>query len=798
MNEQYEKSLTKLELDKVLAMLSDHAASQAAKDRCLAVRPSTDADEIRHLLDETSAACACITVKGSPSFGGLYDVGASLDRADRGGCLSPEELLRIAAVLKSARQTKAYSEGEGRSAQEPSVLDVYFQQITTNKYLEERIFTSILSKDEIADAASSELASIRRRIRQQSAKIRESLQKIITSPSYAKILQEPIVTIRSDRFVVPVKAECKSQLPGLVHDVSSSGSTYFIEPMSAVNGNNELRELFMAERKEIERILAELSAEAAGHREQIKLDYDVLLDLECIFARARLSFAMRAICPEVRTDGQLNLIRARHPLITGKTVVPISVRLGSDFDTLIITGPNTGGKTVTLKTIGLLTLMAECGLHIPADDGSAINVYEQVFADIGDEQSIEQSLSTFSAHMKTIVNILDEADGDSLVLFDELGAGTDPVEGAALAIAVIEHVRARGAKVAATTHYAELKTFAMTTAGVENASCEFDVETLCPTYKLLIGIPGKSNAFAISARLGLDPRVIETAKQQMDAESIRFEDVLTQLEIKRQQLEKEKEEIDRLHAKQEEDSRRAREFRAQMERAKENARSRGEAEAKRILADAKSAADAAFRELDELRKAQKKQLDAQAMNEKRVEIVSELNAARERAGVRDESREPIPAPSRPIRAGDLVEIPGTNRPAEVTAVKGDRLVLKAGVLSMTVKNDEVRLIEDDERAAMKKPSVPASPTRRILNTAAAARELDLRGMETLEAESVLENYLDAARRAHLETVTIIHGKGTGALRAAVQQSLRKNKAVKSYRLGRYGEGESGVTVVELK
>ena len=540
MNEQYEKSLTKLELDKVLAMLSDHAASQAAKERCLAIRPSTDADEIRHLLDETSAACACITVKGSPSFGGLYDVGASLDRADRGGCLSPEELLRIAAVLKSARQTKAYSEGEGRSAQESSVLDVYFQQITTNKYLEERIFTSILSKDEIADAASSELASIRRKIRQQSSKIRESLQKIITSPSYAKILQEPIVTIRSDRFVVPVKAECKSQLPGLVHDVSASGSTYFIEPMSAVNGNNELRELFMAERKEIERILAELSAEAAGHREQIKLDYDVLLQLECIFARARLSFAMRAICPEVRTDGQLNLIRARHPLITGKTVVPISVRLGSDFDTLIITGPNTGGKTVTLKTIGLLTLMAECGLHIPADDGSAINVYEQVFADIGDEQSIEQSLSTFSSHTKNIVEILKVCDKDSLVLFDELCAGTDPAEGAALAISIIEFCRKCGAGVAATTHYAELKLYAMRTSGVMNASCEFNVETLQPTYRLLIGVPGKSNAFAISKRLGIDEAILEQARSLVSQNDVNFEDVLTQLDQQRQEMEKER------------------------------------------------------------------------------------------------------------------------------------------------------------------------------------------------------------------------------------------------------------------
>ena len=803
MNEQYEKSLTKLELDKVLAMLSDHAASQAAKDRCLAVRPSTDADEIRHLLDETSAACACITVKGSPSFGGLYDVGASLDRADRGGCLSPEELLRIAAVLKSARQTKAYSEGEGRSAQEPGVLDVYFQQITTNKYLEERIFTSILSKDEIADAASSELASIRRRIRQQSAKIRESLQKIITSPSYAKILQEPIVTIRSDRFVVPVKAECKSQLPGLVHDVSSSGSTYFIEPMSAVNGNNELRELFMAERKEIERILAELSAEAAGHREQIKLDYDVLLDLECIFARARLSFAMRAICPEVRTDGQLNLIRARHPLITGKTVVPISVRLGSDFDTLIITGPNTGGKTVTLKTLGLLCLMAQCGLHIPAGDQSAVQVFDRVLADVGDEQSIEQSLSTFSAHMANTVEILKLADEKSLILFDELGAGTDPVEGAALAIAIIQDVRRKGALTAATTHYAELKTFAMTTAGVENASCEFDVQTLRPTYRLLIGIPGKSNAFAISRRLGLDESVIEDAKAQMDNESVRFEDVLTQLEEKRQRLEKAQNEADRLWRQREEDARKARTFREQMEKARDNARSKGEADARRIVQQAQRQADQVFAELDELRKQQQRS-DYQAVNDRKSDIRRRLNEAETALHQRDEDTEPVPAPSRPIAVGDTVELAGVRTGAAVLAVNGDgTLLLQAGKMKMTVKAAQVRLLETAEEIEKKKKQSAAAQQRSgpavSINTGArASAELDIRGLETLEAESVVENYLDAASRSKLGTVTIIHGKGTGALRAAVHQLLKKNKQVKSFRLGRYGEGEAGVTVVELK
>ena len=794
MNEQYEKSITKLELDKVLALLADQASSQAAKERCMALRPLDDADEIRRKLEETSAACACITVKGSPGFGGLYDVGASLDRAYRGGCLSQEELLRIAAVLKSARQTKSYAEGEGKSAQEPSVLDIYFQQLTTNKYLEERIFNSILSKDEIADAASSELASIRRKIRQQSSRIRESLQKIITSPAYAKILQEPIVTIRSDRFVVPVKAECKGQLPGLVHDVSSSGSTYFIEPMSAVNGNNELRELFMAERKEIERILAELSAEAADHRAQIKLDYDVLLDLECVFARGRLSFAMKAICPEVRTDGQLNLIRARHPLITGKTVVPISVRLGSDFDTLIITGPNTGGKTVTLKTIGLLTLMAECGLHIPADDGSAINVYEHVFADIGDEQSIEQSLSTFSSHTKNIVEILKVCDRDSLILFDELCAGTDPAEGAALAIAIIEFCRKCGAGVAATTHYAELKLYAMRTQGVMNASCEFNVETLQPTYRLLIGVPGKSNAFAISRRLGLDDAILEQARSLVSQNDVNFEDVLSQLDQQRQEMEKAKEEAERLRRETEKQKEKSDEYYAQIKLEKEKAAQQARREAQYIIDDARRAADAVYEELKQLRKQAKNGAFVPGSNEKQAELRRSLNEAEQKMQPQREQKARLEA-TRAIRVGDTVELIKLGTKATVLAINKDGSYrLRAGIMQVTAKPDEVYLLENETQNAAKK--VIAGKVREL--KAAAQPELDIRGMAVDEALPVLDNFLDAAYMGNLPNVRIIHGKGTGILRAAVQDELRRCKYVKSFRLGVYGEGESGVTIVEFK
>ncbi len=774
MNELYEKSLHKLELDKVLCLLADQACSASGKEQCLKTQPLSDADEIRLLQKQTSAACRMITLKGSPGLAGVSDVGASVDRAVRGGCLSPEELLRVAGVLKCARQAKAYADGEGME----NDLNVFFAQITPNKYLEERIFTSIVSKDELADAASPELASIRRKIRRQSVAIREGLQKIITSPTYAKFLQEPIVTIRSDRFVVPVKAECKGSIPGLVHDVSSSGSTFFIEPMQAVNGNNALRELFVEERKEIERILTELSGEVAGHREHLAINYTVLTQLDCIFARAKLSFAMKATEPEIRTDGRLELKRARHPLITGKTVVPISVRLGSDFDTLIITGPNTGGKTVTLKTLGLLTLMAECGLHIPADDGSFVSVFDRVLADIGDEQSIEQSLSTFSSHMKNIVDILKICDDSTLILFDELCAGTDPAEGAALAISLIEFCRKCGSKIAATTHYAELKLYAMRTNGVINASCEFNVETLQPTYRLLIGIPGKSNAFAISKKLGLDDAILEDARSMVSQNDVNFEDVLNQLEQQRQQMEQA-----RLEAEQ---------LRLETEKAAAQARK----EAQSIIDDARRTANEVYEELKQLRKQAQGGAFVPGSNEKQANLRHALNEAETKLQGQKQQQQPArPAPTRAIRVGDTVELLKLGTKATVLALNKDGTYqLQAGIMKVNAKPDEVYLLENETKTKAKK--IIEGKVREL--KAAAQPELDLRGMAADEAIILLDNFLDSAYMGNLPTARIIHGKGTGVLRAAVHDELRRCKYVKSFRLGVYGEGESGVTIVEFK
>ena len=797
MSELFDKSIRTLELPRVLALLSDQAVSAEARERALRVRPETETEEVLRLLDQTDAARTMIGLHGSPSFSGVRPVAEALERADRGGALNNRELLIIADLLTAARRAREYFNAD---AAEKTAIDHLFLSLHGNRFLEEKIKRCLPDEDTVADAASSELADIRRHMRAAQAKSRQILQKIISSPTYGKILQETIITQRDGRFVVPVKAEHKGDLPGLVHDVSATGATLFVEPMGVVQANNESVELEAKEQKEIERILAELSAEAAAHREDIQWDYDTLVHLDLIFARGQLSYRMNGVRPEIRRDGAIHLRKARHPLLDPKKAVPIDLELGESFDTLVITGPNTGGKTVSLKTLGLLTLMVQCGLHIPAADRSAVSVYERVLADIGDEQSIEQSLSTFSAHMVNIVAILKEADRRSLVLFDELGAGTDPVEGAALAIAVIQQVRQAGARVAATTHYAELKTFAMTTAGVENASCEFDVETLSPTYRLLIGIPGKSNAFAISQRLGLPETVITAAKEQMNGESVRFEDVLTQLEAKRQALEKREQEAERLYRQREEDARKAREFREQMERAKENARSRGEAEAKRILRDARTAADQVFSELSEMRKAQAKAERSMNENEARAALRRRLNEAEEAVSKRDARQEPIPKPSRPIRKGDLVELPGVKTPAEVVSVGSDGMLqLKAGILKMKARADEVRLIEDDERAARKKqPPVPIRQSAGRALRSSAARELDIRGLETLEAEGVVENFLSAAVMGKLETVVIIHGKGTGALRKAVHDILRRNKAVKSFRLGVYGEGESGVTVVTLK
>ena len=790
MSTLYEKSLQKLELGAVLRLLADQACSEDGKAQCLAIAPVTDADDARQLQAQTSAACALVVKKGSPGLGGIKDVSASLARADRGGSLSTGELLKIAGVLRTARTVKNYAETDAMS----SVLDPWFLDLTANKYLEEKIDNSILSEEEIADAASPELADIRRHIRIQSTKIRDSLQKVISSPTYAKYLREPIITIRSDRFVVPVKSEFKGQVPGLVHDVSSTGSTFFIEPMSAVNANNALRELFARERKEIERILAELSAESAAYKEHIDRNYEILVFLDCIFAKAKLSFQMNAIEPEIRQDGRIQLNKARHPLIDKKAVVPISVRLGDDFDTLVITGPNTGGKTVTLKTIGLLTLMAECGLHIPADDGSYVSVFERVLADIGDEQSIEQSLSTFSSHMKNIVEIIEVCDSSSLVLFDELGAGTDPAEGAALAIAVIQNCRQCGAKVAATTHYAELKLFAMRTAGVINGSCEFNVETLQPTYRLLIGVPGKSNAFAISRKLGLPEHIIKNASDMVSENDANFEEVLNQLEEQRQAMETARAEAERLRLETERNKKQSDAYFAEITKEREKAVAKARQEAQHIIDDARRTANAVQDELKQLRKQMRDTADAQGVNLKQAELRRSLNEAEEKLAEKKEQPK-RPAPTRAIRVGDTVELVKLGSRASVLAINKDGTYqLQAGIMKIAAKPEEVWLVEAQENKSVRKV---IEKSKRELKLEAASPELDIRGMASDEMLGVLGMFLDSAYMSNLPSVRIIHGKGTGILRAAVHAELRKTKYVTRFRLGTYGEGEDGVTIVEF-
>ncbi len=792
MSELYEKSLLKLELDKVLEMLSGCAGSRGGKEACLRLRPISDLEDVQALLAETTAASDLCTRKGNPAFGDVQDVSASLERADRGGTLQPIELLRIAGVLRCARNIKGYvSEDDVKT-----VLDPLFAALSPNKYLEDKIFGAILSEEEIADNASPELANIRRHKRIQAGKIRDSLQKVISSPAFSKFLREPIITIRDGRYVVPVKSECKNEVPGLVHDVSASGGTFFVEPMSAVNANNALRELELKEKKEIERILAELSAEASAHGENINLNVTMLIRLDVIFAKAKLAYQMRAWAPLMNDRGRVELRSARHPLIAKDKVVPVSVRLGSDFDTMIITGPNTGGKTVTLKTIGLLTLMAECGLHVPAGDGSQLSTFDAILADIGDEQSIAQSLSTFSSHMKTIVDVVEQCDDRTLVLFDELGAGTDPAEGAALAMAIIEFCRKLNSRVVATTHYAELKLYAMRTNGVINASCEFDVETLRPTYKLLIGIPGKSNAFAISRKLGLPEHILKDADDLVGKSDKDFEDVLTQLEQQRQQMEAARHEAERLKQETATIKEQSETYHEQLRREREKAMEAARKEAQQIIEDARYAANKASEEIKALKKQLAESADTSHINQRQADLRRSLNEAEDK--LRSQQPEKYrPEPTRGILVGDTVELLKLGTKASVIAINKDgSYQLQAGIMKLTAKADEIYLLEYNNPYQEK--HVRPKHSGREMKMAATASEIDLRGMDTIEAVSVMERYLDEAMRGHLSQVRIIHGKGTGAVRAAVHQALKKNKFIKSFRLGVYGEGEDGVTIAEFK
>ena len=788
----FEKSLMTLELPAVLEMLAAEAVGDTAKEQARALTPSVEPAEVRRRQEETTAAKTMMVVRGSPSFSGVKDVRPSLARADLGGALNTRELLDIARVLQCARLVRGYI-ADDTVGKTP--IDHLFYALHANKFLEEKISTSISGEDEIADGASPELANIRRQMRAAAARARDSLQKIISSPGYAKALQEPIITMRQDRYVVPVKAEHKGAIPGLVHDISASGATLFIEPMAAVKANNELRELSAKEKIEIDRILAELSADCAEHRDDISADFEILVRLDLIFAKAKLSYKLN--CQSAAGEaGGIVLRRARHPLLDQSKAVPISLELGDSFDTLVITGPNTGGKTVSIKTIGLLAAMNQCGLHIPADDGSNLPVFSHILADIGDEQSIEQNLSTFSAHMSNIVNIIEECDDRSLILFDELGAGTDPTEGAALAVAIIEYCRRQGAVIAATTHYAELKVYATNEPGVQNASCEFDVETLRPTYHLLVGIPGKSNAFAISQRLGLGEDIIADARNRVSTESASFEATIEKLEQTRLLLERDRNEAAVKLREAQENDKKAAFLKAELEVRLDKADLKSRREAERIIQEARATAEEVFHELDEMRKHANEQEEAQQINEARSQLRRKLNLSQE--ALRKEL-EPAPAEktsSRPLKVGDTVQIKSMGMKATVLAISPDRVLsLRAGIMNVTAKEDEVLLLEGEKVPG---PKTVAKSSAAQLRSMSIEPQIDLRGMESVEAVLAAERYIDSAVMSRLKTVTIIHGKGTGALRAAVQQMLKRNKSVKSFRLGRFGEGEAGVTVVELK
>ena len=783
-----DKHTKALELDKILEMVAEECSSQDGAQLARELEPVHTAAEAQWLLGETDAAFVAMAKYGAPSFYGMKNVTNPLRRAQAGGGLGLRELLDIGATLRTIR---GLTQWWGKSGNVTTALTPRFEVLAPNKYLEEKIFTCIVNEEEVADNASPALASIRRKIRAASQRVRDQLDKLIHSQAHQKHLQESIVTQRGGRYVVPVKAEFRGEVPGLVHDTSASGATVFVEPMSVVEANNEIRVLRSDEQDEIARILLELSGEAGSFADSIIESYHYAVELDLIFAKAQVAYKMKAVVPQVGEDGKIALHAARHPLIAKEKVVPTDITLGVEFDTLIITGPNTGGKTVALKTIGLLTLMAMCGLMIPAGEGSRVAVFRHILADIGDEQSIEQSLSTFSSHMVNIIHIFEVADNSSLILLDELGAGTDPVEGAALAEAIIQELRGRGVRLACTTHYAELKAYAIQTPGVENGSCEFDVATLRPTYRLLIGVPGKSNAFAITQRLGMDTAIVDRARELVSREGNAFEQVVGRLEEDRRKMEDELEALRVSAAQAKANAEASQRLKDEAEAQAKKEIDRARQEAAQIVQKTRQRADALVGELEELRRQKNKQLSAEQKARLRSGL-KELESSSDPVHQRRDDNYVLP---RPLVVGDEVLLYDIDKEATVLELPKDGTVLvQAGIIKTRVPLENVRLLS---KRQLKKKNPTRTVTKNV-STPETSSSLDLRGQTVEEALMEVDNFLDRASRMHLSQVTIIHGKGTGALRTAVQQHLRRCSQVKSFRLGTYGEGESGVTIAELK
>ncbi len=791
-----------LELDKILSRLAAFTSCADAKDAAENLTPEANLSLARVLLQQTDDAYMLMAKFGAPSFGGLKNINNALSRANAGSVLNMRELLDVAEVLRVIR---SLSEWKNRNSGVTTSIDTYFYSMQPNKYLEEKITTAIISEDEMSDNASPALYDIRRKIRVASSKVRDHLDKMTRSPHFQKFLRDSIVTMRNGRYVVPVKIEHRGEVNGLVHDTSSSGATVFIEPAAVVEANNEIKVLQSKEREEIERILFELSVEAGSFYQGIKSSYECAVELNLIFAKAKLAYDMKATMPILNDEGIINLKSARHPLIDPKKVVATDIRLGKDFDTLIITGPNTGGKTVSIKTVGLLSLMAMCGLMLPVKDQSEISVFDRILADIGDEQSIEQSLSTFSSHMVNIIDIMDKADDKTLVLIDELGAGTDPVEGAALAISILEKLHGKGAKIAATTHYAELKAYALETYGIENGSCEFDVESLKPTYRLLIGTPGRSNAFAISLRLGMGEEVIERAKQLVSKDSAQFENVLTSLEKSRQEFEKQKEEAEALMAEAEKDKAEARRLRESINELRKKELEKAQSQALKIVEQAKRSAMALTTELEQLKKESAKNADKAEMLRKARQMMKKGFADFDDitnpvvAAVIEDENYVLP---RELKIGDEVLVADMGKTATVTGLKDRKgnVEVMAGIMKLRTPESNLRLIEKSKQSTGKgKPRNVPNKTERVFSPGTEAQtRCDLRGMNVEEGVIEVDRYIDQALRLGLGEISVIHGKGTGVLRKGIHEYLRKNRYVKSFRLGVYGEGETGVTIVTLK